>query len=197
MLGAESGVIKVMIDGRSVAYRTTSGNWMGVELVPLEAVQQIEIIRGPASALYGADAFLVGIAGAGGGLPPDLRVAIANAIEEFLRAYAPVTMARLVLLPTSAGTCTAIPTSQDPQNECADAGAARVMCVVSSVAVQGAATPAVKVPPVPLWIGITMEVTRAKSLLVATVALPPFGIAIVSVIVVPFAAGGGNIIFAQ
>jgi iron complex outermembrane receptor protein len=57
-LGAESGVIKVMIDGRSVAYRTTSGNWLGVELIPLEAVEQIEIIRGPASALYGADAFL-------------------------------------------------------------------------------------------------------------------------------------------
>jgi len=57
-LGAESGVIKVMIDGRTVAYRTTSGNWLGVELIPLEAVEQIEIIRGPASALYGADAFL-------------------------------------------------------------------------------------------------------------------------------------------
>lgn len=57
-LGAESGVIKVMIDGRSVAYRTTSGNWLGVELVPLESIAQIEIIRGPASALYGADAFL-------------------------------------------------------------------------------------------------------------------------------------------
>jgi iron complex outermembrane receptor protein len=57
-LGAESGVIKVMIDGRSVSYRSTSGNWLGVELVPLESVQQIEIIRGPASALYGADAFL-------------------------------------------------------------------------------------------------------------------------------------------
>ncbi|MGC4093435.1 MAG: TonB-dependent receptor [Polyangiaceae bacterium] len=57
-LGAQSGVIKVMIDGRSVAYRTTSGNWLGVELVPLESVAQIEIIRGPASALYGADAFL-------------------------------------------------------------------------------------------------------------------------------------------
>lgn len=57
-LGAESGVIKVMIDGRSVAYRTTSGNWLGVELVPLESVAQIEIIRGPVSALYGADAFL-------------------------------------------------------------------------------------------------------------------------------------------
>ncbi|HMA96521.1 MAG TPA: TonB-dependent receptor [Polyangiaceae bacterium] len=57
-LGAESSVIKVMIDGRSVAYRTTSGNWLGAELVPLESVRQIEIIRGPASALYGADAFL-------------------------------------------------------------------------------------------------------------------------------------------
>jgi outer membrane receptor for ferrienterochelin and colicins len=57
-LGAESGVIKLMIDGRSVAYRTTSGNWLGVELIPLESVQQIEVIRGPASALYGADAFL-------------------------------------------------------------------------------------------------------------------------------------------
>jgi len=57
-LGSESGVIKVMIDGRSVAYRTTSGNWLGAELIPLESIAQIEIIRGPASALYGADAFL-------------------------------------------------------------------------------------------------------------------------------------------
>ena len=57
-LGAESSVFKVMIDGRSVAYRTTSGNWLGAELIPLESIQQIEIIRGPASALYGADAFL-------------------------------------------------------------------------------------------------------------------------------------------
>jgi outer membrane receptor for ferrienterochelin and colicins len=57
-LGAESGVIKMMIDGRSVAYRTTSGNWLGAELIPLESIAQIEIIRGPASALYGADAFL-------------------------------------------------------------------------------------------------------------------------------------------
>jgi iron complex outermembrane receptor protein len=57
-LGAESSGIKVMIDGRSVAYRSTSGNWLGVELIPLGMVEQIEIIRGPASALYGADAFL-------------------------------------------------------------------------------------------------------------------------------------------
>jgi iron complex outermembrane receptor protein len=57
-LGAESSAIKVMIDGRSVAYRTTSGNWLGAELIPLESIRQIEVIRGPASALYGADAFL-------------------------------------------------------------------------------------------------------------------------------------------
>jgi iron complex outermembrane receptor protein len=57
-LGAESGVIKVMIDGRSVAYRTTSGNWLDAQLIPLESVKQIEIVRGPVSALYGADAFL-------------------------------------------------------------------------------------------------------------------------------------------
>lgn len=57
-LGSESGNIKVMIDGASVAFRSTSGNWLGVELIPLQSVRQIEVIRGPASALYGADAFL-------------------------------------------------------------------------------------------------------------------------------------------
>ncbi|WP_437591593.1 TonB-dependent receptor plug domain-containing protein [Sorangium sp. So ce1000] len=57
-LGAESGGIKVMINGRSTAFRTTSGNWLGTELIPLSAIKQIEIVRGPASALYGADAFL-------------------------------------------------------------------------------------------------------------------------------------------
>ncbi|MCP3868524.1 MAG: TonB-dependent receptor plug domain-containing protein [Gammaproteobacteria bacterium] len=62
-------MIKVMIDGRSVAFRTTSGNWLGPELIPLSAVDRIEIIRGPASALYGADAFLgvVNIVTRGGG----------------------------------------------------------------------------------------------------------------------------------
>jgi iron complex outermembrane receptor protein len=57
-LRSESGLIKVMIDGRTVAFRSTAGNWLGPELVPLSAVKQIEIIRGPASSLYGADAFL-------------------------------------------------------------------------------------------------------------------------------------------
>jgi outer membrane receptor for ferrienterochelin and colicins len=57
-LRSESGLVKVMIDGQSVAFRSTAGNWLGPELVPLSAIQQIEIIRGPASSLYGADAFL-------------------------------------------------------------------------------------------------------------------------------------------
>jgi outer membrane receptor for ferrienterochelin and colicins len=57
-LATESGSIKVMIDGASVAFRSTSGNWLGVELIPLGSIAQIEVIRGPASALYGADAFL-------------------------------------------------------------------------------------------------------------------------------------------
>ncbi len=57
-LRSESGIVKVMIDGHSVAFRSTAGNWLGPELIPLSVVQQIEVIRGPASALYGADAFL-------------------------------------------------------------------------------------------------------------------------------------------
>jgi outer membrane receptor for ferrienterochelin and colicins len=57
-LRSESGLIKVMIDGHSVTFRSTAGHWLGPELVPLSAVQRIEIIRGPASSLYGADAFM-------------------------------------------------------------------------------------------------------------------------------------------
>ena len=57
-LRSESGLVKVMINGRSVAFRSTAGNWLGSELIPLSVVQQIEVIRGPASSLYGADAFL-------------------------------------------------------------------------------------------------------------------------------------------
>ena len=57
-LRSESGLVKVMIDGRSVSFRSTAGNWLGSELIPLSVVQQIEVILGPASSLYGADAFL-------------------------------------------------------------------------------------------------------------------------------------------
>ena len=48
----------MLIDGHSVAFPSTGGNGLGPELIPLSAVERVEIIRGPASALYGADAFL-------------------------------------------------------------------------------------------------------------------------------------------
>jgi outer membrane receptor for ferrienterochelin and colicins len=57
-LYADSSIIKVLIDGHSIAFGPTGGNWLGPELIPLSAVDRVEIIRGPASALYGADAFL-------------------------------------------------------------------------------------------------------------------------------------------
>ncbi len=57
-LYSDSSIVKVMMDGHSVAYHSTGGNWLGPELVPLSAIERIEIVRGPASALFGADAFL-------------------------------------------------------------------------------------------------------------------------------------------
>jgi iron complex outermembrane receptor protein len=56
--GAAGSVIKVMIDGHPVDYRPTTGNYFGEELIPLDAIERVEVIRGPASALYGANAFL-------------------------------------------------------------------------------------------------------------------------------------------
>ncbi|MFC1705369.1 TonB-dependent receptor plug domain-containing protein [Planctomycetota bacterium] len=58
--GARGGsrILKVMIDGQPVAFRSTSANFLGPELVPLSAVKKIEVVRGPGSALYGANAFL-------------------------------------------------------------------------------------------------------------------------------------------
>lgn len=57
-LQGDSSIIKVLINGAPVAFRSTSGNWLGPELVPLSLLDHIEVVRGPASALYGADAFL-------------------------------------------------------------------------------------------------------------------------------------------
>ena len=57
-LWGESSAIKVMIDGHAVPFRPTAGNWLGPELVPMSAIDHVEIIRGPASVLYGADALL-------------------------------------------------------------------------------------------------------------------------------------------
>jgi outer membrane receptor for ferrienterochelin and colicins len=55
---ASGSVIKLMIDGHPTDYRPTTGNHFGEELIPLPLIERVEIIRGPASALYGANAFL-------------------------------------------------------------------------------------------------------------------------------------------
>jgi outer membrane receptor for ferrienterochelin and colicins len=51
-------ILKLMINGQTVAFRPNSQNVMGPELIPIDIVKQIEVIRGPGSALYGANAFL-------------------------------------------------------------------------------------------------------------------------------------------
>jgi iron complex outermembrane receptor protein len=55
---AWGSIVKVLVNGQPVSFRSDTSNYFGVELVPIDAVQQIEVIRGPASALYGANAFL-------------------------------------------------------------------------------------------------------------------------------------------
>lgn len=55
---AYSRILKVMIDGEPVAFRADGSNYLGPELINLDAVERIEVVRGPVSALYGADAFL-------------------------------------------------------------------------------------------------------------------------------------------
>ncbi len=57
-LRAYNRILKVMIDGQPVAFRPDSTNFLGPELLPISVVERIEVVRGPASALYGADAFL-------------------------------------------------------------------------------------------------------------------------------------------
>jgi iron complex outermembrane receptor protein len=49
--------IKLMIDGHSIVSPTTGDSWWQLEDIALEQVERVEIIRGPGSALYGANAF--------------------------------------------------------------------------------------------------------------------------------------------
>lgn len=53
-----SRIVKVLVNGQPVTFHSTGGALLGPELVPIDAVERIEVIRGPASALYGGNAFL-------------------------------------------------------------------------------------------------------------------------------------------
>jgi iron complex outermembrane receptor protein len=57
-INANGSSVRVLVDGLDTAYRTTGANSFGYDQVPLEAVKQIEIVRGPMSVVYGASAFL-------------------------------------------------------------------------------------------------------------------------------------------
>ncbi|MDE2584582.1 MAG: TonB-dependent receptor [Betaproteobacteria bacterium] len=52
--GSNSNQVLVLIDGQRVSSATTGTT--ALEHIPLEQVERIEVLRGPASALYGADA---------------------------------------------------------------------------------------------------------------------------------------------
>lgn len=61
--GLQSGsrLVKVMIDGIAVSYRPDLSAFLGPEFIPIEAVERIEVAKGPLSALYGANAFIATI----------------------------------------------------------------------------------------------------------------------------------------
>jgi len=58
--GSRAGnrIIKVMIDGHPISFRSNDHNWIDENLIPMPLVERVEIIKGPVSALYGANAFL-------------------------------------------------------------------------------------------------------------------------------------------
>ncbi len=51
-------ILKVMINDQPISFRSDSSNYLGPELIPISIIERIEFLRGPASALYGANAFL-------------------------------------------------------------------------------------------------------------------------------------------
>jgi outer membrane receptor for ferrienterochelin and colicins len=53
-----SRLVKVMVDGQSTSFRSSSDNYLDPSLIPLEVIDKIEVIRGPNSAIYGKNAFL-------------------------------------------------------------------------------------------------------------------------------------------
>lgn len=74
-LAAGTRIVKVMINGQVVGFRPELSAFLGPELLPLDAIERVEIAKGPLSSLYGANAFLAtvnvitrrGSVGQGGG----------------------------------------------------------------------------------------------------------------------------------
>lgn len=58
--GAQSASrgMKILLDGQPIAFRSTQQQLIGTEFIPMNMVERIEIVRGPVSVLYGADALL-------------------------------------------------------------------------------------------------------------------------------------------
>jgi iron complex outermembrane receptor protein len=57
-LDAGTRIVRMMIDGVQVNFRPDLAAFLGPEYIPMEAVERVEIAKGPLSALYGANAFL-------------------------------------------------------------------------------------------------------------------------------------------
>jgi iron complex outermembrane receptor protein len=51
-------IVKIMINGFPVSFRPDLEAFLGPEFIPVEAIERVEIAKGPLSALYGANAFL-------------------------------------------------------------------------------------------------------------------------------------------
>lgn len=58
--GARAGSrsLRVLIDGVPVGYQQSGVNFLGPELIPLSAIERIEVLKGAASALYGTGALV-------------------------------------------------------------------------------------------------------------------------------------------
>jgi outer membrane receptor for ferrienterochelin and colicin len=55
---AYNRIVKVMVNGNPVSLRSDGSHFLGTEFMAMESIDHIEIVRGPASALYGANAYL-------------------------------------------------------------------------------------------------------------------------------------------
>ncbi|MBK7863907.1 MAG: TonB-dependent receptor [Archangiaceae bacterium] len=57
-LRAGTRYVKIMINGVPVSFRPDLTSFIGLEFIPIEVVERVEIAKGPLSAVYGANAFI-------------------------------------------------------------------------------------------------------------------------------------------